>query len=78
MNESRRNFAKGLGLLGAAPFLFGGGDEVAAAAAERKPLTKAGLVRSLLALAERAARDGFQAEAKAIMKLVGDLLIGTN
>jgi hypothetical protein len=55
--------------------LFGG--EVAAAA-ERKPLTKTGLVRSLLALADRAARDGFQAEAEAIMKLVGDLLTGTN
>lgn len=72
MNESKRDFVKGMASLGAVPFLLEGSE--AATVMERKPLTQAGIVRSLLSLADRADKDGFKIEAKAIMELAGRLL----
>ena len=63
MNESRRKMIQGLGL-----GLIGTGlMESELMASEAKPVTKAGLARSLLTLADKAEKAGLKTEAHVIL-----------
>jgi len=74
MNTDRRNWIAGLGAFGLAGLLT---SESEAAQREAKPLTTAGLAKSLLTLADKAERQGMTAEAQAIYVAVKVVLTGT-
>lgn len=67
MNKDRRNWMAGLGALGLTGLFATDGE---AAQREAKPLTTAGLAKSLLGLAEKAEQQGMREEAQAIYAAV--------
>jgi hypothetical protein len=74
MKNDRRNWLKGLGALAGVGLMAADSE---AAQREAKPLTTAGLAKSLLTLADKAERQGMTSEAQAIYKAVKEVLQGT-
>ena len=72
MHKGRREFVGALAALGGTAALATG-----ASAAEAKPLTTAGLAKSLLTLADKAELQGMRREAQAIYAAVKVVLEGT-
>ncbi len=75
MNKDRRNLMAGLSAIGLTSLLPTEGD--AAEQREAKPLTTAGLAKSLLALADKAERQGMRREAQAIYTAVKVVMDGS-
>ena len=71
MHKGRREFVGALAALGGTAALATG------ASAEAKPLTTAGLAKSLLTLADKAELQGMRREAQAIYAAVKVVLEGT-
>lgn len=74
MNESRRNWLAGLNAVVATGLLAVNGE---AAQRASKPLTTAGLAKSLLTLADKAELQGMRREAQAIYAAVKVVMDGT-
>jgi hypothetical protein len=74
MENDRRDWLKGLGALAGVSLLAADGE---AAQREAKPLTTAGLAKSLLTLADKAERQGMTVEAQVIYRAVKEVLKGS-
>lgn len=75
MNKDRRNWMAGLSAIGLTSLLPTEGEAVEQR--EAKPLTTAGLAKSLLTLADKAERQGMKREAQAIYAAVKVVMDGS-
>lgn len=75
MNEDRRNWMAGLSAIGLTSLLSTDGE--AGEQREAKPLTTAGLAKSLLTLADKAERQGMKRESQVILTAAKVIMDGS-